>query len=203
MSTETSEKISYRDIGDVLRRARETSRLPMDQAARTLHIRVRYLEAMETGKLEELPGLPYARGYLQTYAHFLGLDKDEILRRFEDTEKAIAAKGIYFPQVLSKEKTPSSHMVWGGLFVAVMAYISWNMLVSHSNQNISVVQAFPRENPAKVQVSAESLQDVACLNHPEGLYPPCIMMKEPDFRVNPLPEKIKSIMDLAPVGQAE
>jgi cytoskeleton protein RodZ len=193
----TMEKHSYREVGELLRRARESMRLPIDNAARMLHIRVRYLDAMEQGRLEELPGLPYARGYLQTYATFLGLDKDEILRRFEDIEKSIAASSIYFPQILSKQKTPSSRLIWGGLIAAIAVYAAWGSLASHSNKKVSVVESFPVPTSGKVQISASALQDVACLKPQDEVYPPCIVAKEPDFRVMPWPEKINSVMELS------
>lgn len=192
-----AEKLSYREVGELLRRARETARLPMDQAARMLHIRVRYLDAMEQGRLEELPGLPYARGYLQTYAHFLGLDKDEILRRFEDVEKAMASSNLYFPQVLSKQKTPSHSFIWGGLAAFALIYMVWGIAVNHSSQRISVVESFPPPHADKMHVSASSMQDVACLKTQDALYPPCALAKEPDFRVTPWPAKINSVMELA------
>lgn len=193
----TDQNNSYREVGELLRRARESMRLPIDNAARLLHIRVRYLDAMEQGRLEELPGLPYARGYLQTYAHFLGLDKEEILRRFEDIEKSIASNSIYFPQILSKQKSPSSSFIWGGLAAALVAYILWVVVASHSNYRLSIVESFPVQSAHKVQLSAAILQDVACLKPQDALYPPCIIVKEPDFRVTPWPEKINSVMELS------
>lgn len=195
-ATAPMEKLSYREVGELLKRARESLRLPMDQAARMLHIRVRYLDAMEQGKLDELPGLPYARGYLQTYAQFLGLDKEEILRRFEDIEKNVAAKNLYFPQVLSKEKTPSITLVWGGLAAAIIMYLCWGVIASTSSKRISVVEPFPGSHAGKMQVSASSMQDVSCLKAQEAVYPPCVVVKEPVFRVAPWPEKINSVMEL-------
>ncbi len=95
----------YEEIGRLLQSAREDMQLDIAEAARQMHIRPRYLEALEHGKLEKLPGLPYAKGYLQTYASFLRLDQNEILRRFEQVEALIDKRGFYFPQVFSKTKT--------------------------------------------------------------------------------------------------
>ena len=190
----TPEKHSYREVGELLRKARESLRIPLDNAARMLHIRMRYLDAMEQGRIEDLPGLPYARGYLQSYATFLGLDKDEILRRFEDIEKSIAASAIYFPQILNKQKTPSASLIWGGLAAAFVMYALWNVISSRSNERISMLEAFPSP---KMQISASLVRDVACLKPQEEVYPPCIVVKEPGFRVSPWPEKINSVMELS------
>lgn len=197
MESPELEKNSYHEIGELLRRARDTLRMPIDQAARTLHIRVRYLDAMEKGQFEELPGLPYVRGYIQTYAQFLGLDKDEILRRVEDIEKSISASKLYLPQVLSKEKTPRNSFVWGGLLASLVVYVLWSVATSHSNKSVSVVDMFSLGTNGKPQNSAQKSQDQACLKDQSEVYPPCIVVDAPNFRVTPWPQKINSIMEIS------
>jgi cytoskeletal protein RodZ len=190
------EKESYSEIGVLLRRAREEMRMPIDQASRLLHIRVRYLDALEEGRLEELPGLPYTKGYLQSYAAFLGLDRDEILRRFEEVEKALADSNFYFPQVFSKEKTPNNELIWGGLAIAALCYGIWALFIKPPPAAISMVDKFPVKTE-KVHVSANSVKDVSCLRPQDRLYPPCTLAKEPVYIFNPLPRQLKSVMDLA------
>ena len=46
-----------------------------------LHIRERYLEALEQDDFEQFPGSVYARGFLRSYARYLGLDAEELLSR--------------------------------------------------------------------------------------------------------------------------
>lgn len=196
MAESESTSMTYSEVGSLLRQAREQLRLPIDQASRLLHIRVRYLEAMEEGRLDELPGLPYVRGYVQTYAGFLGLDKDEIMRRFDRVTHAAQSSSLYFPQVLSKEKTPTSPFIWGGLGLAMLAYLLWYAVSSGSNKRISLVDEFPRPPSGMALLSPELIKDVACLNPQEGLYPPCILIAEPDFRVAPLDKQLKSVMEM-------
>jgi len=50
--------------------------------AAELRIRESYLDAIERGELEALPGPAYQLGFVRAYARILGLDGDEILRRF-------------------------------------------------------------------------------------------------------------------------
>lgn len=193
--TNSPEKENYGEIGVLLRRAREELRMPIDQASRMLHIRVRYLEALEEGRLEELPGLPYAKGYLQSYAAFLGLDREEILRRFEEVEKALSDANFYFPQVFSKEKTPNNRLIWGGLAMAVLCYGAWAASDRSPRADLSLVDKFPTVE--KKHVSAAIVEDVPCLKPQDIIYPPCTMAKEPVYYFKPLPRQIKSVMDLA------
>ena len=61
-------------IGESLREARVAAGIELDDAERTIRIRVRYLDALENEEWDVLPGDAYVRGFLHTYADFLGLD---------------------------------------------------------------------------------------------------------------------------------
>ncbi|MGZ8475889.1 MAG: helix-turn-helix domain-containing protein [Candidatus Limnocylindria bacterium] len=60
----------------MLRSARESRGLDRARIERDTRIRERYLSALERGAYDELPGDVYARGFLRTYATYLGLDPD-------------------------------------------------------------------------------------------------------------------------------
>ena len=49
-----------------------------------LHIRLAYLKAIEDGRFKDLPGLTYASGFVRSYADYLGLDGEEMVRRFRE-----------------------------------------------------------------------------------------------------------------------
>lgn len=73
-----------REIGNQLRSHREILGLSLEDVERHTHLREHYLEALETGRLEDLPSPVQGRGMLNNYAIFLGLDPDAILWRFAD-----------------------------------------------------------------------------------------------------------------------
>jgi cytoskeleton protein RodZ len=62
------------EIGSSLRAAREHRQLQLSEVERATHIRARYLSALEDERFDALPGTAYAKGFLRTYADFLGLD---------------------------------------------------------------------------------------------------------------------------------
>jgi cytoskeleton protein RodZ len=178
----------YAEIGARLREARKGMHLTSPQAAQALHIRSIYLEALEEGRFEALPGHAYAKGYLQSYAAFLQLDKDEILRQFEQVEAALK-KGFYIPQSISREKKPTNAMVWGGPAAALVAFLIW-ILANHGGAlSVSVVDAAPKQVYAK----AEYFYNPACFKPKAKLYPPCyeIWVKE-----SPRTRPVRSVMDL-------
>jgi Helix-turn-helix domain/RodZ C-terminal domain len=63
------------EIGASLREARETRGLSLDDVQKALRFRERYLTALEEERWEQLPGGDaYVKGFLRTYAEFLGLN---------------------------------------------------------------------------------------------------------------------------------
>src|SRR5262245_50716377 len=71
-------------VGADMRGARERLGWELPAIAAHLRIRLPYLEAIEDGRIADLPGNAYAVGFLRTYAQALGLDPDETARRFRE-----------------------------------------------------------------------------------------------------------------------
>lgn len=191
----------YKEIGQLLENAREELRLTLPQASAALHIRAHYLHALETGELVDLPGAAYTKGYLQSYAAFLHLDKDEMLRRFELMENDFPEKALFFPQVFSKEKNPSYSIVWGGLLLALIVYVVW-FLVFKPDAAPSLVTPPPLY---KAGLSSEFpafnyVFNLACAMPHVRVYPPCYRADVSNMGVRtplPLRRQIISVMELA------
>ncbi len=68
-----------REVGGMLKDAREGMRLERAPIAGTLHIPVAYLEALEKGDWSVIPGEVYGRGYVKKYAGYLGFDPQKMM----------------------------------------------------------------------------------------------------------------------------
>lgn len=68
-------------VGKLLKSARQGKKLTISDIATQTHIRQLYLTAMEEGNFDALPGEIYKIGFIKTYATFLELDGQELLRR--------------------------------------------------------------------------------------------------------------------------
>ncbi|BAL82590.1 putative Xre family transcriptional regulator [Selenomonas ruminantium subsp. lactilytica TAM6421] len=85
-------------IGDMLRSERERQNLTIQDIAKGTSIRALYIEAIENGEYDKLPGKVYAKGFIRNYANFLKMDADAIVHRFmeenhpEDVAAAEEAK---------------------------------------------------------------------------------------------------------------
>lgn len=71
------------ELGHILREARETKGLTLQEAQAETRISNRYLEALENGDYDRLPTPVHVRGFLRNYARFLGLDPQPLLDRYE------------------------------------------------------------------------------------------------------------------------
>jgi cytoskeleton protein RodZ len=71
------------EIGSSLRDARIRRGLELAQVERDIKIRARYLAALEDDDFEALPGSAYARGFLRTYAEYLGLETQRFVDEYD------------------------------------------------------------------------------------------------------------------------
>jgi transcriptional regulator with XRE-family HTH domain len=66
-------------VGEVLRQARSHRNVSLEEVAQATRIPIKYLLALEEGDMSRLPSPSYARGFVRTYASYLGLDPGEVL----------------------------------------------------------------------------------------------------------------------------
>jgi len=115
--------------GADLRTARERIGWSLPDVATSLRIRQEYIEALETGRFDQLPGHTYALGFLRTYAGALGLDANEITRRFKaEAAPAVAKTDLVFPVPMPERGVPAGAMVLLGVVLAIATYAGWYRL---------------------------------------------------------------------------
>ncbi len=71
------------EIGNTLREARLRRGIDFPQAEADTKIRAKYLRAMEEEQFDLLPATSYVRGFLKSYAEYLGLDGRLVLDEYE------------------------------------------------------------------------------------------------------------------------
>ena len=69
-------------IGETLRRERERQKLSLKDIEQGTSIRSAYIEAIETGEYDKLPGEVYAKGFIKNYANFLNLNSEALVKEF-------------------------------------------------------------------------------------------------------------------------
>src|SRR3989337_3628781 len=77
-----TQEVDLSPLGETLRRARLTRGITFEDAERMTRIPRKYLEALETENFGILPAPVFARGFLRSYAGYLGLDPGDLLPFF-------------------------------------------------------------------------------------------------------------------------
>jgi cytoskeletal protein RodZ len=70
-------------IGDRLKRARTRRKLSIAEVEDATRIRSKFLLALESDSWDQIPSEVYGRGYLETYAVFLKMPAEEIMRDYD------------------------------------------------------------------------------------------------------------------------
>lgn len=115
---------TYKDLGQTLHHVRNSLQLELRDVAQRLHIRAKYLAALEEGDLDVIPGKVYARGYLRQYAEFLGLNPDETAAAFDRVATARNVK-YFVPEPTSRAYQPGFVVVVVALVGLFIAYMYW------------------------------------------------------------------------------
>jgi len=79
-----------KDIGNFLRERREARGISLIEVEKDVKIRKKYLQALEEGNVDVIPGKTYLIGYLRNYSKYLGVDEeniDQIIQTYHNLEK--------------------------------------------------------------------------------------------------------------------
>ena len=76
-------------LGDLLRETREQKNLSLEDAEKGTNIRKLYIKAIEDGNYDKLPGEVFLKGFMKTYAKFLGLDGQKIIEQYKAEKSGV------------------------------------------------------------------------------------------------------------------
>jgi cytoskeletal protein RodZ len=161
--------MSRADICAYLRELRLHFGLNETDVSERLHIRVKYITAIEQGQFEAMPGKAYARGYVHTYAEFLGLDAEQVVERCFGPELAREVQAHSVPE--SSRRMSGKAMRWPLIAAAiVLGFLGLAALhdtggVAEEEEDSAQVEAVPESYLASLRnMVMPSSDSIDCFN---------------------------------------
>jgi cytoskeleton protein RodZ len=199
--------------GADLRAARERLGLSLQEVAIGLHIRLPHLQALEEGRISLLPGNAYALAFVRTYAMALGLDAEEMVRRFRTEAAEFGQRTeLVFPVPMPERGLPAGAVLLLGLVLAVGTYAGWYRLSGEGRLPAETVIAIPERLASLAEQAlppAPRLSAPGVITTPEpvavaeasGVATPRIASADParpEMQANPAPP----VMAISPTSAA-
>ncbi|MBM4412127.1 MAG: helix-turn-helix domain-containing protein [Chloroflexi bacterium] len=153
------------ELGQRLRNARQSQGISISQAATETRILQRYLEALEDGDYQYLPGDVYARGFIRNYALYLKIPVEELIQlyRYErGRTEPIVIRPAVVPQIIPSTILPQIL----GVFFVMLTITGLGYLVLRAVEYLDITPAPIVESGADV-VATATIAVVAPTTMPE------------------------------------
>ena len=132
------------ELGKMLCATRMRLGKDLQRIADVLHIRYNYLVAIEDGRYEDLPGQAYAIGFVRAYADHLGLDGDEIVRRYKEESAGVKHKSAFeFQMPTSDSALPSGTLLLIAVVAGMVIYGVWYSIAGSDRSAVELIQEVP------------------------------------------------------------
>lgn len=121
-------------LGEKLRQAREERGISIMEVSEQTRISPLYLEAIENDDYSPLPGGIFNKGFVKTFAKYVGVDENEALQDYtrlvtqqnggeENTEPQ-----TYKPEVLTDDRASASNLITIIFAVVILGLMTWGIL---------------------------------------------------------------------------
>ena len=161
-------------IGEMLRAARRQQGRTLADAAAETRVRETYLAALEEEDFAAVGGDVYVKGFLRSYARYLGVDPDPLLERFRaeherpEDQAQIAQQPL--PPVgpvgpmgpMGERQRPSQVVIIGGVVIGILLVLALIGLATGGDERQAVAPA-----PAPVETASAQPSPPANVDSPD------------------------------------
>ena len=147
---------SASEVAQLFKKTRSDLGLTISQVSDDTKIRKVWLNCMETGKFDKLPGVVYAIGFSRTYATYLGLNPDVVVKILQSSADFYGQQGgTATPLVSDKE----SSILTPKLTVAISVVLVFSIVFALS-YFMKQKQVTPNIEPTSASQSTEFDDDL-------------------------------------------
>lgn len=174
-------------IGEILRSEREKKELSVKEIEIATSIRTVYITAIEEGNYDIIPGEVYLKGFIRNYANFLGLDGQQIVDLYRQSQNpTTVAEEMNKMDAPLKEKPmkkPNTTHFSKWLFIGTVAICAaigawWLQNSSSSSREPKIDKQMQQQSPA---IPSQGIKEqVAIPPTPASIKPVVIIAKYTD-----------------------
>jgi cytoskeletal protein RodZ len=159
-------------LGEKLAKKRAALGYDIKEVERSIRIRAKHIEYIESGEWDKLPPDVYARGFLKNYATFLKLDPNKVLkvymkeRGIRESVKKISdptpktkpvSKTIPPKIIITPKRLAISSAILGALII--VSYIGWQLGILFTPPRLEVLTPAKNIKVADQQLTVEGKTD--------------------------------------------
>ncbi|WP_438448289.1 helix-turn-helix domain-containing protein [Gorillibacterium sp. sgz5001074] len=115
------------DLGQLLKKARLDRGISLEDLQETTKIRKKYLECIETGNYNALPGNFYVRAFIKSYAEAVGLDPNEVLQLYRNDIPDVTPEPV--TETIAPKRTVSKRSDKWSRFATGVMLVSFFLLI--------------------------------------------------------------------------
>lgn len=143
-STGATTELNAAELGGMLRETRSAFKRELSDVAAELRIRLVYLEAIEEGRLDRLPGPAYASGFVRAYGDYLGLNGEDLVNKFKLAGGVGGGRmDLQLPSPVEEGRLPTGSILLVAGVLAFGAYGGWYYLSSQGRDPMKFVASLP------------------------------------------------------------
>ncbi|QQS42465.1 MAG: helix-turn-helix domain-containing protein [Acidobacteriota bacterium] len=155
-------------LGEKLRKAREERDISISEVAEQTRISALYLEAIENDDYKPLPGGIFNKGFVKSFAKYVGVDEGEALQEYariaagqevQDPERSER----YRPEVLTDDRSGPSLLPTIIFSIIILGLLAWGvmLLVNYLQGNGTAAPSLPAGNAQNTNTANASPEPTA------------------------------------------
>jgi cytoskeletal protein RodZ len=144
-------------LGEKLRQAREERGISISEVAEQTRISPHYLDSIENDDYRTLPGGIFNKGFVKSYAKYVGIDEQEALSDYSRLISSQEGGGVseepktYRPEVLTDDRASGSMIPTIIFAVIILGLMTWGILAL-----VNYIQNLPSQPVANANTPANT-----------------------------------------------
>ena len=159
-----------RTVGQMLKEARASKNVTLEQAEKETHIRKKFLAAIEDDNFQEIPSQAYAKGFIKNYSEYLGLNSRNVMAFFRRQTMEVS-KASLLPKKAQEPIDKPKYVLTPGRFIFILISCLLILLLSYFGlqyRKLQIPAHLSLDSPQEKLVTTDKRVDVTGTTDPDA-----------------------------------